>query len=83
MRPSLWRRQVVARESFGRDEESIFALDRNEARQKARSQLTVSMADDPHLGEGCVEGAHHGVARGPWDAKMLLFEAADLAVGDW
>ena len=80
--PSLWRRQVVARESFGRNEESIFAFDWDKARQKARRQLTVSMADDPHLGEGCVERAHHRVARGPWDAKMPLFEAADLALGD-
>jgi hypothetical protein len=43
----------------------------------------VSMADNPYLSKGCIERAHHRVARRLWDAKMPLFEAADWAVGDW
>jgi hypothetical protein len=80
---SLRRRQIVARERFRRDEESVLTLDRNEARQKTRSQLTVAMTDYPHLCERCIERAHHRIARGPWDSKMPLFEAANLAIGDW
>ena len=83
MRAALRRSQVIARERFRRDDEPIVTLDRNEARQKARRQLPVPMADDPYLGEGCIERTHHRVSRGPGDAQMSLFEAANLAVGDW
>ena len=83
MRSSLRGSQVVARKCFRRDEESIFTLYRNEARQKARSQLAVSMADDPHFSDGTIERAHHRVARGSRYTEMPLFEGANLAIGDW
>ena len=83
MWPSLRRRQVVAGQRFRRDEESVVTLDRNEARQKSRRELAVSVTNDPHFGERCIERAHHRVARGPWNAEVPLFECANLAVGNW
>lgn len=83
MRTSLRGGQVIAGKGFRCNEESILALDRNEASQKTRSELTMSVTDYPHLGKRCIEGTHHRVTCGPRNAKVPLFEGANLAIGDW
>ncbi|MEA2762795.1 MAG: hypothetical protein QOD47_2079 [Gemmatimonadaceae bacterium] len=51
VRSSLRWREVITRERFRGDEQPVRALDGNKPRQKARCELTVSMADDPYFCE--------------------------------
>jgi len=76
VRSCLWRSEVIARESFGCDEEAVVALERQEPRQKPRRQLSMTVTHDPHFAERSVERAHHGVPRRTRDSDMALFEAA-------
>lgn len=77
------RRQVISGKSFRCYEKSVGSLDRDETREEARCELTVTVAHDPHFSERGIERAHDRVSRRPRYAQMSLLEFAKTSIGRW
>src|SRR4029077_3889410 len=78
MRSTLRGREVVARERFWRDEESVRAFQRQESGKESPGQLPVTMTNDPHLSQLRLEGTHDRITRRSGNLEMALLEGPNL-----
>jgi hypothetical protein len=75
---SDWGRQVVSGERFRRYEKPVGTLERQKTGKEPRGQLSVTMADNPDLGELSLERAHDSIPRGSRDLDVAQLELAKL-----
>ncbi len=73
---NLGGREVIARQRFRRDEETVGPLDGQEARKKARRELSMPMTHEPHLGQLCFKRTQNREASRARDFDVPLLEVS-------